>query len=208
MKLLALSCALLCSGTVLAQAAPAGKPVPPSVQQFIEALKPKAADTAAPAARAPAAAAPVALPAETLPVPEVQVQVSAPSLIFLDSTLFDNMLSAELESGKNEVQVGIAGKISLNSIPGRIDKWITAVAAKGEVTLLPTDPNSLKPKFILSLLPIVYSFIKTIQSNNLVEPANNYNAAVVYHVDRAGEAVIERIVFTKKKQAVGANTLN
>ncbi|GJJ00727.1 hypothetical protein RugamoR64_12650 [Duganella rhizosphaerae] len=139
-------------------------------------------------------AAPLALAAET-PAPAAD---SAP-ITFLDSTLFDNLLSRELGKGKNEVEVNISGKISLNSIPPRVDKWITAVAEQGEVTLKPADP-ALKPKFILALLPVVYSFIKQANAERSMNSANQYNAQVIYHIDKSGESVIDKIVFVKKKE--------
>jgi len=122
------------------------------------------------------------------------------ALTFLDSTIFDNMLSRELNRGNDEVEVAISGRMSLNSIPPRVDKWITAVAEKGEVTLLPVDA-SLKPKFVLALLPVVYSFLKQAHSERAMSAAGDYNASVVYHIDKAsGESVIDRIVFIKKKK--------
>ncbi|MFC0168155.1 hypothetical protein ACFFKC_08690 [Pseudoduganella danionis] len=123
-----------------------------------------------------------------------------PSVTFLDSTLFDNMLSRELNKGTNEVEVVISGKMSLNNIPPRVDKWITAVAEEGEVTLKPVD-NALKPKFVLALLPVVYSFLKQSTIERQVSVAAKYNAAVVYHIDKnSGESVIDKIVFQKKAQ--------
>lgn len=122
------------------------------------------------------------------------------TLTFLDSTIFDNMLLRELNRGNDEVEVAISGKMSLNSIPQRVDKWITAVAEKGEVTLQPVEPG-LKPKFVLTLLPVVYSFLKQAHSERSMNVATQYNASVVYHIDKAsGESVIDRIVFVKKKE--------
>src|SRR5471030_1300253 len=145
-----------------------------------------AAEAATPAASAAAAATPTATP-------------EVPPITFLDSTLFDNMLAKELSAGKGTVEVAVSGKMSLNSIPARVDKWITAVAEKGEVTLQPQDA-SLKPKFVFALIPVVYSFLKQANSERSVNNANDYNASVLYHVDRAtGESVIDKIVFVRKK---------
>jgi hypothetical protein len=156
----------------------------------------QAADTAppAPAAQAaePAPAAPAAAPA-----PEPAAPPPA-SVVFLDSSLFDNALSSQLASGKDQVEVAITGKISLNAIPQRMDKWITAVATKGEVALTQQADAPLKPKFVLGLLPTIFSFIKMARAENLVDPANKYNASIQYHLDRSGEAVIDKILFVKK----------
>lgn len=143
-----------------------------------------------------ALAAPPAFAAEPTPAPAPAAE--AAPITFLDSTLFDNMLSRELGKGKGEVEVTISGKISLNSIPPRVDKWITAVAEQGEVTLKPAD-TALKPKFVLALLPVVYSFIKQANAERTMNPASKYNANVVYHIDKSGESVIDKIIFVKKK---------
>lgn len=142
---------------------------------------------------APAAAAPAAQPAAETPAPPPPA-----SVVFLDSSLFDNALSNQLASGKDQVEVAITGKISLNSIPQRMDKWITAVATKGEVALTQQADAPLKPKFVLGLLPTIFTFIKMARAENLVDPATKYNATIQYHLDRSGEAVIDKIVFVKK----------
>ena len=141
---------------------------------------------AEPAAAPAAAAEPAALP----PAPA--------SVVFLDSSLFDNALSGQLASGKEQVEVAITGKISLNAIPGRIDKWITAVASKGEVALTQQADAPLKPKFVIGLLPTIFSFIKMARAESLIDPATKYNATIQYHLDRSGEAVIDKIIFVKK----------
>lgn len=140
-----------------------------------------------------APAAPTAQPAAETPAPPPPA-----SVVFLDSSLFDNALSNQLSSGKDQVEVAITGKISLNSIPQRMDKWITAVATKGEVALTQQADAPLKPKFVLGLLPTIFTFIKMARAENLVDPATKYNATIQYHLDRSGEAVIDKIVFVKK----------
>jgi len=134
-------------------------------------------------------------------VQDVKETAPPASVTFLDSKLFDNMLSKELGANKETVEVTITGKMSLNSIPARVDTWITAVGENGELTLRPQDP-ALKPKFILGLIPIVYSFIKQQNIERTFEPAKKYNASIIYHVDRNGESLIDKIVFVRKKEPV------
>lgn len=173
---------------------------PQLILPFVFALATSLPAFAAQDAKADSSAAPSATPAAAAaPAPEAPpAPPPPPPLVFMDSSLFDNSLSSQLNAGKDEVEVSITGRISLNSIPVRIDKWITAVAAKGDVALTPAQDAPLKPKFILGLLPTIYSFIKIARSESLVDPATKYNANVVYHLDRTGEAVIDKIVFTKK----------
>lgn len=160
----------------------------------------QAADTA-PQAPAAQAAEPVPAAPAAAPTPATAPEPAAPppaSVVFLDSSLFDNALASQLAAGKDQVEVAITGKISLNAIPQRMDKWITAVATKGEVALTQQADAPLKPKFVLGLLPTIFSFIKMARAENLVDPANKYNASIQYHLDRSGEAVIDKILFVKK----------
>lgn len=122
-------------------------------------------------------------------------------ITFLDSKLFDNQLSKELAGDKEVVEVNISGKMSLNNIPARIDKWITVVGENGEVTVVASE-STLKPKFVgtlLSLIPTVFSFMKKSSEERTLEPAKKYNAVLSYQVDKNGESIIEKIVFTRKK---------
>ncbi|GAB2872218.1 hypothetical protein GCM10027277_46840 [Pseudoduganella ginsengisoli] len=189
----ALAVALALSTTACAQPVKASD-APPAVPAA------QAATPAVPAAPAPAAApaAPAAPAAAAAPAPEEPAAPPPASVVFLDSSLFDNALSSQLASGKDQVEVAITGKISLNAIPGRMDKWITAVASKGEVALTQQAEAPLKPKFVLGLLPTIFSFIKMARTENLVDPATKYNASIQYHLDRSGEAVIDKILFVKK----------
>jgi hypothetical protein len=165
---------------------------PAFAQQATEAA-PAAPQTAPVSATTQAAAdAPAAQPAAEPAAPPPA------SVVFLDSSLFDNALSGQLSAGKDQVEVAITGKISLNAIPPRMDKWITAVATKGEVALTQQVDAPLKPKFILGLLPTIFSFIKMARTESLVDSASKYNASILYHLDRSGEAVIDKIVFVKK----------
>ena len=128
-----------------------------------------------------------------------QPDTAAPSaMTFMDSRLFDNALSKELGANKDIVEVTIAGKMSLNAIPARVDNWISIVGENGEVSLKPNDP-ALKPKFLINLIPIVFSFIKQSNAERAFDPAKKYNASIFYHVDKNGDALIEKIVFIRKK---------
>jgi hypothetical protein len=128
-----------------------------------------------------------------------QQQVPAPAQVtFFDSKVFDSSLSKELARDADTVEVTINGKVSLNKIPERMDQWLTTVSENGELTLKQAEPQ-LKPKFVLSLAPMVFTMIKQFNSERAFEPAKKYNATIQYVVDRNGEPTIEKIIFTKKK---------
>jgi hypothetical protein len=138
---------------------------------------------------------PILVLATCLPA-QAQEQASS-SLTFLDSRLFDGALSRELAKDKETVEVEVSGKMSLNAIPQRLDQWITTVGESGELTLKATEPP-LKPKFVAALIPVVYNVIKQIHADRTFDPARKYNATVLYSVNREGESVINKIVFSRK----------
>jgi hypothetical protein len=128
-----------------------------------------------------------------------QAQAPAPAQVtFFDSKIFDGSLSRELGREADTVEVTINGKVSLNSIPQRMDQWLSTVGENGELTLKQAEPQ-LKPKFVLALAPMVFTMLKQFNSERTYEPAKKYNATVQYVVDRNGESTIEKIVFTRKK---------
>lgn len=119
-------------------------------------------------------------------------------IIFMDSKLFDTRLSKELESNKEVVEVTVTGKMSLNNIAPRIDKWITVVGENGSLEVKQVEPVGNSRSFF-SLASTVYSFIGMVWSERVFEPATKYNAVVYYRKDPSGESLIDRVVFTKKK---------
>ena len=133
------------------------------------------------------------------PVPEGK----RAKVIFLDSKMFDGQLSKELGAENDTVEVDILGKISLNRIPERMDRWISLVAEKGSVNIKAAD-QGLKPKFIFDLVQMVYAGVQHNNEERMLEPAHKYDATIFYSIDSTGESKIEKIVFVKRKQAPAA----
>ncbi len=136
---------------------------------------------------APAFAQPSAAPDSTAP------------LTFMDSKLFDGRLSKELATGKDTVEVEISGKVSLNSLPSRIDKWITVVGEHGQLEVKPAD-SAPKTRSFFGIASTIYSFIESVRSEAVFEPATQYNAVIYFRKDAGGDSLIDRIIFTRKKK--------
>lgn len=119
-------------------------------------------------------------------------------IIYMDSKLFDKRLSQELESGKDVVEVEITGKMSLNNIGTRIDKWITVVGENGNLEVKLAEP-AVKSRSFFSIASVVYSFVGSVWSERIFEPATNYNAVVYYRKDASGESLIDRVVFNRRR---------
>jgi len=142
----------------------------------------------------------VALPAAAEETPEAaaSAEIIAPrqSLTFVDLKLFDAKLSQELNGGKDRIEVEMSGKVPLNDIPERIDKWVSRVGEQGSVEIREVPRTRM---VIFGLLPMIFSAFQSTSEDRLLEPAKNYNASILYRRDANGETSIERIVFTRKK---------
>lgn len=128
-----------------------------------------------------------------------QQAASKSRLTFMDSKLFDAKLSRELASGKDQVEIEISGRVSLNDIPPRIDRWVVKSAEDGKVELLPSEP---KTRFFLSLIPMVFSAfgsLKNMQEEKMFDQATKYDTKIYYKKEDSGETIIEKIVMTKRK---------
>ncbi|MCK9283461.1 MAG: hypothetical protein M0P39_04170 [Rhodocyclaceae bacterium] len=124
---------------------------------------------------------------------------SRANLRFFDSKLFDGKLSEELDGNSNTVVVNVPGRISLNSIPPRIDKWITAVGEQGAVEIKLLEQPAGRTRSLFGLIPdMVVSAIRNWREERMIEPARRYNAVVYYRLDASGEPLIEKIVFNRK----------
>ena len=118
------------------------------------------------------------------------------SLTFIDLKLFDAKLSQELNSGKDRVEVEMTGKVALNDIPERIDKWVSRVGENGSVEVREAPRTRM---LIFSLLPMLFSAFQATSEDRMMEPAKNYNATILYRREANGEATIERVIFDRKK---------
>lgn len=118
------------------------------------------------------------------------------ALTFIDLKLFDAKLSQELNSGKDRVEVEMSGKVPLNDIPERIDKWVSRVGEHGNVEVREVPRTRM---VIFSLLPMLFSAFQSTSEDRMLEPAKNYNASILYRREANGDTTIERVVFTRKK---------
>lgn len=119
-------------------------------------------------------------------------------IMFIDSKLFDGKLSSELESGKSRVEVDVTSKVTLSSIPGRMDKWLSAAAEEGKVEFRQVESVPQRTRFLFGVLPLVFSFLQKRDEEKTYKPVKDYDVAVLYRKNESGDALIEKIVFTRK----------
>lgn len=129
---------------------------------------------------------------------ETDLMAGKGPVTFLDSRLFDRRLSKELDAGKDRVEVDVTSKVSLSSIPERMDKWLVAVAEEGSVEFKLVETAPQRTRFLFGLIPLAFSSLKAIEENRMYQPSRNYNVTVFYKKGESGDATIEKIVFSKK----------
>lgn len=147
-----------------------------------------------------------ATPIEEVAAPVVSAVPAAPklkktSLTFMDSKLFDAKLAKELESGNDEVVIEVSGRIPLNNIPDRIDRWLVTSADEGTVETLLSPPRT-HTKGVFVLIPMVFSafgYLKNMREEKMYETAKHFNTKIYYRKDENGESLIDKIVLIKRK---------
>lgn len=121
-------------------------------------------------------------------------------MTFMDSKLFDAKLAKELESGVNAVSVAVGGRITLNSIPPRMDRWLVKCAESGTVEFLPIE-QAPQTRFFFALISLAFSsmpFLKEMKEDQMYDKITGYDAKVYYRRAEGGDAVIDRMVLTKR----------
>lgn len=130
---------------------------------------------------------------------EVDMMAAKGPVTFLDSRLFDRRLSKELEAGKDRVEVEVTSKVSLSSIPSRMDKWLVAVAEEGSVEFKQIETAPQRTRFLFGLIPLVFSSLQAMDEERMYRPSKYYNVVVYFKKGETGDTTIEKIIFSKKK---------
>lgn len=125
-------------------------------------------------------------------------------ILFIDIDSFDKNLESKLEKGSPSVVVSLVGEsTTVNQIPPRLQKWLSAVDKYGDgISLKYDDPDggnesAETPKnavFILSMLMDGYKLVKHNAHKALM---SNYGATIHLREDTGG---IQKIEFNSVKK--------
>ncbi|MCW3480582.1 hypothetical protein OL229_13625 [Neisseriaceae bacterium JH1-16] len=134
------------------------------------------------------------------PVPLVApVDASRQSLMFIDSKLFDGRLYNELYKQPEQLEITMPGHVTLTNISPRLDRWLSIIGENGKMELQEiSEPAQLNQRALFALLPIIYSMVGEAKEALVNAQAKRYNAKVYYYKDSSGNAVISRVILTKK----------
>ena len=136
----------------------------------------------------------------------VDTQAISGKLSFIDVAKFDRDLASAMTQ-KNEVtEVAFYEKVSPNSVPERLQKWLAVVEAKGGKVLVEPPPNELisrSPYAALSLIGALITSIKgfaQFNSEKIYDSAKGRNAVISLERNVDGQVLVTSIKFIKRTQ--------
>jgi hypothetical protein len=103
------------------------------------------------------------------------------------------------------VDVVFYDRVGPNNMPERLQKWLAAVEKNGGVVRVVPPPNEIAPRDPLALLGLVgslFSVIKNmaaINTDRVFETVKGRDAAIALERNAAGELVVGKLQFTKRK---------
>ncbi len=119
-------------------------------------------------------------------------------LIFLDFAGFDEDLSREMAGARSLIAVDVPAAFSLNEVPGRLDRWFSKVKDAGGAVKArekPAEDERLSRGIVGVLIDIAVSAYKAQEAEELLRPAENYDAIIEYDKE-TGKA--DKVLFYRR----------
>jgi hypothetical protein len=134
----------------------------------------------------------------------VDAQTISGKLSFIDVAKFDRDLASAMVQKNDVTEVSFYEKVSPNSVPERLQKWLAVVEAKGGKVLIEPPPNEFVSRSPFAALSLVGSLITTIKSlahfntEKIYDAANGRDAVISLQRNNKGEVVVNTIKFVKR----------
>jgi len=125
-------------------------------------------------------------------------------VMFLDIQKFDQDLYRALHTSEPEVTVVMYEKVSPNSTPDRLQKWLNAVEKNGGKVEIESPPNELVPKNPLLLIGLVGSLwdaikaVSDFRDAEMTRAVKGRDAIISLERNARGEVVVSKLTFKKK----------
>lgn len=126
------------------------------------------------------------------------------SVQFADLSVFDRDLHAALQGNAgNDITVVMYDKVSPNSTPDRLQKWLNAVERNGGRVEIEPPPNELAPRNPLALISLVGGLWNAIKATadmrdaQLTQSVKGRDAVISLDRNAAGQVVIDKVIFKK-----------
>ena len=133
--------------------------------------------------------------------------LAKPELQFLDFQSFDKDLQNSLSTPLSKVEVTFLDRVSPNSIPDRLQKWMAAVEADGGQVQVIEPPPAFAPKDPFLLMSIVSSLwnaskmVRDAAQGNQFKAAKGYDAQLILKNSEQGGTVVEKVIFVERKKS-------
>lgn len=131
-------------------------------------------------------------------------QPAKTSVQFADVAVFDRDLHAALQGNAgNDITVVMYDKVSPNSTPDRLQKWLNAVERNGGRVEIEPPPNELTPRNPLALISLVGGLWNAIKATadlrdaQLTQSVRGHDAVISLDRNAAGQVVIDKVIFKK-----------
>ncbi|WP_408597747.1 hypothetical protein [Limnohabitans sp.] len=144
----------------------------------------------------------------TAPASGMSRAASAPvpsQLSFVDINKFDNDLHASLLAHPDMVSVVFYEKVSPNSTPERLQRWLNVVEKTGGKVDVEPPPGELVPRnpfALISLLGGLWNAIKMtteVKQDSMLLAARGRDAVISLERNREGQVVISKVSFKANK---------
>ncbi|EDN66805.1 secreted protein [Beggiatoa sp. PS] len=134
------------------------------------------------------------------PIPTSQRSIQSfrntANIHFNNTGVFDTDLKEAMSTRVKTIIVTVVGDISMNKMPERLEKWLSAVRYKGgKVEFIP-EPKPKSP--IFSLIAEIREFVNWLNEASWYEFAENYEALVFYEPREPKDGKIKRLEFRRK----------
>lgn len=122
-------------------------------------------------------------------------------LVFIDITQFDSDMETALSSSQQEVNVSFYEKVSPNSTPERLQKWLSAVEKNGgkvRIQPLPGELVARDPFSLIGMLGSLWNVIKMggdFSKSKMFDSARGRDAVISLERNSKNEIVISNIAF-------------
>jgi hypothetical protein len=124
---------------------------------------------------------------------------------FNNTGVFDQDLKEAMSARVKTITVTVVGDISVNQMPERLEKWLSAVRYKGNTVEFVPEPKPKSPVF--SIIAEIREFVNWLNEASWYEFAENYQALVFFEPREPKDGKIKRIEF-RRKWAAGVGCIS